>query len=154
MLSRQQRLAAGAAAKAQPQHRSRSGRARGKHGSASGATQRIVGHARMRWEYAGYRDGFCAERHRATADRGEAARERERLAARGAIARQLAYWSVDALVGAGVRGSMTPRACAGRRRGSCLRRPCTESRRRVGRRVAGSQRVRMEAGQDELPQES
>ena len=83
--------------------------------------QRIVDSARMRSEYAEYRDGFFAERHRATADRREAAWEREsmqrrceakrrrearlllravaRLAARGAIARQLAYWSLDAVMG-------------------------------------------------------
>ncbi len=82
--------------------------------------QRIVDHARMRSEYTQYRDGFFGERHRATADRREAAWERERmqrqseakrrrearlllravarLAARGAIARQLAYWSIDAII--------------------------------------------------------
>jgi hypothetical protein len=83
--------------------------------------QRIVDYARMRSEYAGYRDCFFAERHRATADRREGAWKREsmqrrceaqrrrearlllravaRLAARGAIARQLAYWSLDAVMG-------------------------------------------------------
>lgn len=82
--------------------------------------QRIVDYARMRSEYAEYRDRFFAQRHRATADRREAAWEREgmqrrceaqrrrearlllravaRLAARGAIARQLAYWSIDAVI--------------------------------------------------------
>ena len=82
--------------------------------------QRIVDHARMRSEYAKYRDRFFGELHRATADRREAAWEREhmqrqceakrrrearlllravaRLAARGAIARQLAYWSIDAII--------------------------------------------------------
>ncbi len=83
--------------------------------------QRIVDHARTRSEYAQYRDRFFGERHRATADRRAAAWERERvrrqceakrrrearlllravarLATRGAIARQLAYWSVDAVIG-------------------------------------------------------
>jgi hypothetical protein len=82
--------------------------------------QRIVDHARMRSEYAQYRDRFFGERHEATATRREAAWEREsiqrqceakrrhearlllravaRLAARGAIARQLAYWSLDAVI--------------------------------------------------------
>jgi hypothetical protein len=82
--------------------------------------QHIVDHARMRSEYGLYRAGFFAERHRATADRGEAAWERERvrrqceakqrrearlllravarLAARGASARQLAYWSIDTIM--------------------------------------------------------
>ncbi len=82
--------------------------------------QRIVDHARMRSEYAEYRDRFFAERHRATADRREAAWEREslqrrceaqrrrearlllravaRLASRGAVARQLAYWSIDTIM--------------------------------------------------------
>ncbi len=82
--------------------------------------QRTVDHARMRTEYAQYRDRFFAERHRATADRREAAWEREhmqrrceaqrrrearlllravaRLAARGAFTRQLAYWSIDAVI--------------------------------------------------------
>ncbi len=82
--------------------------------------QRIVDHARMRSEYAQFRDNFFGERYGAAATRREAAREREqmqrrceakrrrearlllravaRLAARGAIARQLAYWSVDAII--------------------------------------------------------
>jgi hypothetical protein len=82
--------------------------------------QRIVDHARMRSEYAQYRGRFFAERHRATADRRQAAWEREslqrrceaqrrrearlllravaRLAAPGAIARQLAYWSIEAVI--------------------------------------------------------
>jgi Relaxase/Mobilisation nuclease domain len=81
---------------------------------------RIADSARMRSEYAEYRDGFFAERHRATADRRETAWEREsmqrrceakrrhearlllravaRLAARGAVARQLAYWSIDVVI--------------------------------------------------------
>ena len=81
--------------------------------SALRDAQRIVDHARTRSEYMAYRDGFFAERHRATVDRREAAWERERvqrrceakrrrearlllravarLAARGAFARQLAY---------------------------------------------------------------
>ncbi|HZY97738.1 MAG TPA: relaxase/mobilization nuclease domain-containing protein [Candidatus Cybelea sp.] len=82
--------------------------------------QRIVDHARMRSEYAGYRDRFFRERHEATAARREVAWEREsmqrrceakrrrearlllravaRLAARGAVARQLAYWSIDTIM--------------------------------------------------------
>ncbi|HVN69197.1 MAG TPA: relaxase/mobilization nuclease domain-containing protein [Candidatus Binatia bacterium] len=82
--------------------------------------QGIVGHARMRTEYTQYRDRFFGDRHRATAERREAAWQRERvqrqceakrrhearlllravarLAARGAIARQLAYWSIDAIM--------------------------------------------------------
>jgi hypothetical protein len=82
--------------------------------------QRIADHARMRSEYAQYRDRFFGERHAATAARREAAWEREsmqrrceatrrrearlllravaRLAARGAVARQLAYWSIDAIM--------------------------------------------------------
>jgi hypothetical protein len=82
--------------------------------------QRIVDHARMRSEYAQYRDRFFGERHEATATRREAAWERERmqrrreakrrrearlllravarLAARGAVARQLAYWSIDTIM--------------------------------------------------------
>ncbi len=82
--------------------------------------QRIVDHARLRSEYVQYRDRFFAERHRTTADRREAAwecesmqrrceakRRREarlllravaRLAARGAIARQLAYWSIETIM--------------------------------------------------------
>ncbi len=83
--------------------------------------QRIVDHARMRSEYAQYRDCFFADRHRATAARRETAWEREhaqrrceaqrrrearlllravaRLAARGVIARQGAYWSIDVIIG-------------------------------------------------------
>jgi hypothetical protein len=82
--------------------------------------RRIVDHARMRSEYAQYRDQFFGERHRAIAERREASWEREqmqrwceakrrrearlllrpvaRLAARGAVARQLAYWSIDAII--------------------------------------------------------
>jgi hypothetical protein len=82
--------------------------------------QHIVDHARMRLEHGVYRADLVAERHRATADRREAAWERERvqrqreakrrrearlllravarLAARGAIARQLAYWSIDMII--------------------------------------------------------
>ena len=82
--------------------------------------QRIVDHARIRSEYAQYRDRFFADHHRATADRRAAAWERERvqrhceakrrrearlllravarLAARGAVARQLAHWSIDAVI--------------------------------------------------------
>jgi hypothetical protein len=82
--------------------------------------QRIVDHARLRSEYAQYRDRFFGERYQATATRREAAWEREhmqrqceakrrrearlllravaRLAARGAVARQLAYWSIDTVI--------------------------------------------------------
>jgi Relaxase/Mobilisation nuclease domain len=82
--------------------------------------QRIVDHARMRSEYAEYRDRFFSERHGAAADRRKAAWEREsmqrrcaaqrrrearlllravaRVAARGAMARQLAYWSIEAVI--------------------------------------------------------
>lgn len=82
--------------------------------------QRIADHARMRSEYAGYRNRFFAERHQATSARRGTAWEREsmqrqceakrrrearlllravaRLAARGAVARQLAYWSIDAIM--------------------------------------------------------
>ena len=82
--------------------------------------QRIVDHARMRSEYAQYRDRFFGERHEATVARHEAAWERERmqrrceaqrrrearlllravarLAARGAVAGQLAYWSIDTII--------------------------------------------------------
>ncbi len=82
--------------------------------------QRIVDHARMRSEYTQYRSRFFGERHEATAARREVAWEREslqrrceakrrregrlllravaRLAARGAVARQLAYWSIDTIM--------------------------------------------------------
>ena len=82
--------------------------------------QRIVDHARMRSEYAQYRERFFGERHEATITRREAAWEGERvqrrceakrrrearlllravarLAARGAVARQLAYWSIDTIM--------------------------------------------------------
>jgi hypothetical protein len=74
----------------------------------------------MRSEYEAYRDRLFAERYRATTDRREAAWEREsiqrqceakrrrearlllravaRLATRGAVARQLAYWSIDTVI--------------------------------------------------------
>jgi hypothetical protein len=82
--------------------------------------QRIVDHARMRTEYTQYRDRFFGDRHRTTAERREAAWTREhmqrrceakrrrearlllravaRLAARGAVTRQLAYWWIDAVI--------------------------------------------------------
>ncbi|HEY1868303.1 MAG TPA: relaxase/mobilization nuclease domain-containing protein, partial [Candidatus Cybelea sp.] len=82
--------------------------------------ERIVGHARMRSEYANYRDRFFGERDRATAAKREAAWERERLqrkceaqrrrearlllravarlGTRGTWARQLAYWSIGAVL--------------------------------------------------------
>ncbi|MFY9630181.1 MAG: relaxase/mobilization nuclease domain-containing protein [Candidatus Cybelea sp.] len=82
--------------------------------------QRIVDCARIRSEFTEYRDRFFAERHRATSARREAAWKRERmqrqceakrrrearlllravarLAARGAILRQLAYRSIEAII--------------------------------------------------------
>jgi Relaxase/Mobilisation nuclease domain len=81
----------------------------------------IADHARMRTDYAAYRDRFYAQRHRLIGARRNAAweseraqREREaqkrrearqllravaRLGTRGLLAHQLAYWSIDALVG-------------------------------------------------------
>jgi hypothetical protein len=81
---------------------------------------RIADHARMRTAYAAYRDRFFAERNRALETRRNAAWERERgqrqvearrrrearqllraaarLGARGFMARQLAYWSIDAVI--------------------------------------------------------
>ena len=82
--------------------------------------QRIVDHARMRSEYTQYRSRFFGERHEATAARRDVAWEREslqrrceakrrrearlllravaRLAARGAVTRQLAYWSINTII--------------------------------------------------------
>jgi Relaxase/Mobilisation nuclease domain len=81
---------------------------------------RIADHARMRSAYAAYRDRFFAERSRALEARRNAAWERERaqrqlearrrrearqllravarLGARGFMARQVAYWSIDAVI--------------------------------------------------------
>ncbi len=81
--------------------------------------ERIADHARLRSEYRAYRERFCSERAEAMGARRDAAWERERaqrqrdaqkrrearlllravarLGTRGAIARQLAYWSVDAV---------------------------------------------------------
>ena len=81
---------------------------------------RIADHARMRSAYAAYRDRFFAERDRALEARRNAAWERERaqrqlearrrrdarqllravarLGARGFMARQVAYWSIDAVI--------------------------------------------------------
>jgi hypothetical protein len=81
---------------------------------------RIADHARMRSAYAAYRDRFFAERNRTLDARRNAAWERERaqrqlearrrrdarqllravarLGARGFMARQVAYWSVDAVI--------------------------------------------------------
>jgi hypothetical protein len=81
---------------------------------------RIADHARMRSAYAAYRDRFFAERNRALGARRNAAWERERaqrqlearrrrearqllravarLGARGFMARQVAYWSIDAVI--------------------------------------------------------
>ena len=83
--------------------------------------QRIADHARMRSEYAAYRERFFSERAKAVGARRDTAWEHERaqrqrdaqkrrearlllravarLGTRGAIARQLAYWSVDAVIG-------------------------------------------------------
>ena len=83
--------------------------------------ERIADHARLRSEHRAYRDRFFSERAQAMGARGDAAWERERaqrqrdaqkrrearlllravarLGTRGVIARQLAYWSVDAVIG-------------------------------------------------------
>jgi hypothetical protein len=83
--------------------------------------ERIVDHARMRSEYAAYRDRFFEERDRASGARRNAAwedersrRQREaerrrdarrllravaRLGTRGLLAHQLAYWSIDVMAG-------------------------------------------------------
>ena len=82
--------------------------------------ERIADHARMRSEYGAYRNRFLADRERAIGERRAAAwaREREqrqrdarkrrearlllravaRLGTRGIVARQLAYWSIDAVM--------------------------------------------------------
>ena len=81
----------------------------------------IADHARMRSDYAAYRDRFFAERDRSISTRRNAAWERERvqrqreaqkrrearqllravarLGTRGLLAHQLAYWSIDAVIG-------------------------------------------------------
>jgi hypothetical protein len=81
---------------------------------------RIADHARMRSAYAAYRDRFFAEHNRALEARRNAAWERERaqrqlearrrrearqllraaarLGARGFMPRQVAYWSIDAVI--------------------------------------------------------
>jgi hypothetical protein len=81
---------------------------------------RIADHARMRSAYAAYRDRFFAERNRTLEARRNAAWERERarrqlearrrrearqllravarLGARGFMVRQVAYWSIDAVI--------------------------------------------------------
>jgi hypothetical protein len=83
--------------------------------------ERIADHARLRSEYRAYRERFFSERAEAMGARRDAAWERERaqrqrdaqkrhearlllravarLGTRGVIARQLAYWSVDAATG-------------------------------------------------------
>jgi len=83
--------------------------------------ERIADHARLRSEYRAYRDRFFSERAGAMGARRDAAWERERgqrqrdaqrrrearlllravarLGTRGVFARQLAYWSVDAVMG-------------------------------------------------------
>ncbi len=83
--------------------------------------ERIAGHARLRSEHRAYRERFFGERAQAMGARRDAAwtREREqrqrdaqkrrearlllraaaRLGTRGVIARQFAYWSVDAVMG-------------------------------------------------------
>jgi hypothetical protein len=82
--------------------------------------ERIVDHARLGSEYAAYRSRFVADRERAIGVYREAAWERERvqrqrdaqkrrearlllrgvarLGTRGVIGRQLAYWSIDAVM--------------------------------------------------------
>jgi hypothetical protein len=81
----------------------------------------IADHARMRSDYAAYRNRFFGERDRSISARGNAAWERERvqrqreaqrrrearqllravarLGTRGLLAHQLAYWSIDAMIG-------------------------------------------------------
>ena len=83
--------------------------------------ERIADHARLRSEHRAYRDRFFSERAQAMGARRDAAWERERaqrqrdaqrrrearlllravarLGTRGVIARQLAYWSIDAVMG-------------------------------------------------------
>ena len=83
--------------------------------------ERIADHARLRSEHAAYRERFFSERAQAMGARRDAAWERERarrqcdaqrrrearlllravarLGTRGVIARQLAYWSIDAVMG-------------------------------------------------------
>jgi hypothetical protein len=83
--------------------------------------ERIANHARLRSEYRSYRDRFFAERGRAISAQRNAAWERERahrqrdaqarrearlllreaarLGARGLVVRQLAYWSIDLMMG-------------------------------------------------------
>jgi len=83
--------------------------------------ERIVDHARMRSEYASYRNRFFTDHERVIGERRDAAWEHERaqrqrdakkrrearlllravarLGTCGAIARQLAYWSIDAVMG-------------------------------------------------------
>jgi hypothetical protein len=83
--------------------------------------ERIADHARLRSEYAAYRNRFFSERAEAIGARRDAAWERERiqrqrdaqkrrearlllravarLGTRGTIARQLAYWSINAMIG-------------------------------------------------------
>ena len=82
--------------------------------------ERIADHARLRSEYRAYRERFFSERVQAIGSRRDAAWERERaqrqcdaqrrrearlllravarLGTRGVIARQLTYWSVDAVI--------------------------------------------------------
>ena len=83
--------------------------------------ERIADHARLRSEYRAYRERFLSERAQAIGARRDGAWERERtrrqrdaqrrrearlllravarLGTRGVIARQLAYWSVDTVIG-------------------------------------------------------
>jgi hypothetical protein len=83
--------------------------------------ERIADHARLRLEYRAYRQHFFTERANATGARRDAAWSRERaqrqrdaqkrrearlllravarLGTRGVFARQLAYWSIDAVIG-------------------------------------------------------
>lgn len=85
------------------------------------AAERIVDHARMRSEYRAYRNRFFADRGGANSAQRNAAWERERaqrqrdaqrrrearlllraaarLGMRGLVVRQLAYWSIDVMIG-------------------------------------------------------
>ena len=103
--------------------------------------ERIADHARMRSEYRAYRERFFSERAQAMGARRDAAWERERaqrqrdaqrrrearlllravarLGTRGASPGSSRTGRSMRSSAAGVRRSMTPRACAGRRRRSC-----------------------------------
>ena len=115
-----------AAVNGEARHRNQTLRDRAEHESgrdprwALGEASRIADHARMRSAYAAYRDRFFAERDRALEARRNAAWGRERahrqlearrrrearqllravarLGARGFMARQVAYWSIDGVI--------------------------------------------------------